>query len=87
MFNQLKSAWQATSRGVTRVTGWTLQGLRVLLVLSVLLYAAGMVWLVFFAGKVKIDPHSVLVLSLQGPLVEESAASAEGLSICAAGTP
>jgi len=73
VFNQLKSAWQATSRGVTRVTGWTLQGLRVLLVLSVLLYAAGMVWLVFFAGKVKIGPHSVLVLSLQGPLVEESA--------------
>lgn len=73
MFNQLKSAWQATSRVVSQVTGWTLQGLRVLLVLSVLLYAAGMVWLVFFAGKVKIDPHSVLVLSLQGPLVEESA--------------
>ena len=73
MFNRLKLAWQATNRGVSRVTGWTLQGLRVLLVLSVLLYAAGMVWLVFFAGKVKIDAHSVLVLALKGPLVEESA--------------
>ena len=73
MFHRLKLAWQATNRGVSRVTGWTLQGLRVLLVLSVLLYAAGMVWLVFFAGKVKIDAHSVLVLALKGPLVEESA--------------
>lgn len=72
MFHQLKLAFRATSRGISRVTGWTLTGLRVLLVFTVIFYAIAMVWLLFFAGKVKVEAHSVLVLALQGPLVEES---------------
>ena len=72
MFHQLKLAYQATSRGFTKVSGWTLQGLRVLLVFTVFFYVVLMVWWVFFAGKVKVESHSVLVLALQGTLVEES---------------
>ena len=72
MFHQLKLAYQATGRGFTKVSGWTLQGLRVLLVFTVLFYVVVMVWWVFFAGKVKVESHSVLVLALQGTLVEES---------------
>ena len=72
MFHQLKSAYLAASRGFTKVSGWTVQGLRALLVFTVLFYAVAMVWWVFFAGKVKVEAHSVLVLALQGTLVEES---------------
>ena len=72
VFHQLKLAYQATSRGFTKVSGWTLQGLRVLLVFTVFFYVLLMVWWVFFAGKVKVESHSVLVLALQGTLVEES---------------
>lgn len=78
MFHQLKSAYQAISRVFTKVSGWTSQGLRVLLVLTVLFYAAAMVWWVFVAGKVKVQEHSVLVLALQGPLVEESEGGLRG---------
>ena len=73
MFNYLKQAYQSVSRGFAKVSAWTLQSLRILLVLTVLFYTTAMVWLLYFADKVKVDAHSVLVLTLKGPLVEESA--------------
>ncbi len=73
MTRYFKHAYQVANRGFSGVFRWTLQSLRILVVFSVLFYVAVMVWLVFFAGKVNVQAHSVLVLSLQGPLVEESA--------------
>ena len=66
-------SYRALSAGFHKAVDWILRALRVVLVLSVLIYLGAMVWLLFFADKVKVQDHSVLVLALKGALVEESA--------------
>lgn len=61
-----------THRGFFKVSDWMLQGLRVLLVVSIVFYAVGVGWFVFYADKVSLDERTVLVMDLKGVLVEES---------------
>lgn len=72
MFSYLRQTFRVLKNGLHTVADWTLRALRIVLALSILLYAGGMLWLVFYASKVKIEDHSVLVLALQGSLVEEA---------------
>jgi protease-4 len=70
---QLTGSYRALSKGFHKVVDGTLRVLRVLFVLFVLLYISGMIWLLYFADRVKVEDHTVLVLALKGSLVEESA--------------
>ena len=72
MFSYLKQMYHVLRNGLHAVADWTLRALRIVPALSILLYAGGMLWLVFFVGKVKIEDQSVLVLALQGSLVEDA---------------
>jgi len=55
-----------------KVSDWLVQVFRMGLVLLALAYGAGMVWFIYFADRVTIADHTVLVLDLKGALVEES---------------
>lgn len=72
MFSYLRQTFRSLKNGLHAIADWTLRALRIIFALSILLYAGGMLWLVFYAGKVKIEDHSVLVLALQGSLVEDA---------------
>lgn len=72
MITYLRQTFRRIGKGLHTVADWTLRGLRLVLALTALGYAGAMVWLVFIADRVKIEDHSVLVLALQGSLVEES---------------
>lgn len=70
--SKLKSFYASTGRGFSKVSSWVVQGTRVAFVLSVVFYALGMAWFVFYSDKVSLDDHTVLVMDLKGVLVEES---------------
>ena len=72
LFAKLKQIYQLIHRSLLKVSDWMTQGFRIALVLGVFLYAVGIGWLVFYADKVSLDDHTVLVLDLKGVLVEES---------------
>ena len=69
---KMKNFYASTSRGFSKVSNWMAQGFRVVFVLSVVFYAVGMGWFVFYSDKVSLDDHTVLVMDLKGVLVEES---------------
>ncbi|MDH4481724.1 MAG: signal peptide peptidase SppA [Rhodoferax sp.] len=73
MSPQFVQSFRALSKGFHKTVDGILRALRVLFVVFVLLYLGGMVWLLLFANKVKVEDHTVLVLALKGNLVEESA--------------
>ncbi len=73
MLSHITQSYRALSTGVHKVVEWTLRALRVVLGLSVLFYIGAMVWLLYFADRVKVQDHSVLVLALKGALVEDAA--------------
>ncbi len=73
MSPQFVQSFRALSKGFHKTVDAILRALRALFVVFVLLYLGGMVWLLFFANRVKVDDHTVLVLALKGNLVEESA--------------
>ena len=72
MLNKLRHFFQTLHRVTLKVSDGLTQSFRIGLVLLVLAYAVGMVWFIFLADRVSISNHTVLVLDLQGPLVEES---------------
>ena len=72
LFNKLKQLSSAVHRGLLKVSGWITQSFRIALVLGVVLYAAGIGWFVFYADKVSLENHTVLVLDLKGSLVDEA---------------
>jgi protease-4 len=72
LFAKLKQIYQLIHRSLLKVSDWMTQGFRIALVLGVFLYVVGIGWLVFYADKVSLDDHTVLVLDLKGVLVEES---------------
>ena len=72
LFAKLKQIYQLIHRSLLKVSDWMTQGFRITLVLGVFLYVVGIGWLVFYADKVSLDDHTVLVLDLKGVLVEES---------------
>lgn len=69
---KIKNLFASTSRGFSKVFSWMVQGLRAAFVLSIVFYAVGMGWFVFYSDKVNLDDHTVLVMDLKGVLVEES---------------
>lgn len=72
MFSSVGIFFQTLHRKTLKVSDWLVQAFRIGLVLSVLAYGAGIVWFIYFADRVAIADHTVLVLDLQGALVEES---------------
>lgn len=72
MLSKLQHFFQTLHRVTLKVSDGLTQSFRIGLVLLVLAYAVGMVWFIYFADRVSISNHTVLVLDLQGPLVEES---------------
>ena len=72
VFLNIKNFYSLIHRGILKVSDWMIAGFRVALVLGVVLYAAGIGWFVFYADKVSLDDHTVLVMDLKGVLVEES---------------
>ena len=72
LFVKLKQINRLTHRSLLKVSDWMTQGFRIALVLGVFAYVVGIAWLVFYADKVSLDNHTVLVLDLKGVLVEES---------------
>ena len=72
IFLKIKSLYALINRGILKVSDWMINGFRVALVLGVVLYAVGIGWLVFYSDKVSLDEHTVLVMDLNGILVEES---------------
>ena len=72
LVKKLKQLFSAVNRGLLKISDWITQSFRIGLVLGVVLYAVGIGWFVFFADKVSLENHTVLVLDLKGVLVEES---------------
>jgi protease-4 len=72
VFSSVGIFFQTLHRKTLKVSDWLVQAFRIGLVLSVLAYGAGIVWFIYFADRVAIADHTVLVLDLQGALVEES---------------
>jgi len=72
VFSSVRTLFQTLHRTTLKVSDWLTQGFRIGLVLAVLAYGVGMVWFIYFADRVTIADHTVLVLDLQGALVEES---------------
>ena len=72
MFSSVRTFFQTLHRTTLKVSDWLTQGFRIGLVLAVLAYGVGMVWFIYFADRVAITDHTVLVLDLKGALVEES---------------
>ncbi len=72
VFSFLGSFFQTLHRMTLKVSDWLVQVFRMGLVLLALAYGAGMVWFIYFADRVTIADHTVLVLDLKGALVEES---------------
>ena len=64
-------SFQVFSKGFHNAVDKVLRALRAVFVVLVLLYIGGMAWLWFFAGKVKVEDHTVLVVALKGNLAEE----------------
>lgn len=69
---KMKTLYGLTRRGFSKASDFMLQGFRVVLVLSIVFYAVGLGWFVFYSDKVSLDDHTVLVMDLKGVLVEES---------------
>jgi len=72
VFSSVGNFFQTLHRKTLKVSDWLVQGFRIGLVLMVLAYGAGIVWFIYFADRVAIADHTVLVLDLRGALVEES---------------
>jgi len=72
VFSSVGHFFQTLHRKTLKVSDWLVQGFRIGLVLMVLAYGAGIVWFIYFADRVAIADHTVLVLDLKGALVEES---------------
>jgi protease-4 len=72
VFSSVRTLFQTLHRTTLKVSDWLTQGFRIGLVLAVLAYGVGMVWFIYFADRVAIADHTVLVLDLKGALVEES---------------
>ena len=72
VFLKIKNLYKLIHRGILKVSDWMISGFRVALVLGVVLYGVGIGWFVFYSDKVSLDDHTVLVMDLNGALVEES---------------
>jgi len=72
VFIKIKNLYKLIHRGILKVSDWMINGFRVALVLGVALYGVGIGWFVFYSDKVSLDDHTVLVMDLNGALVEES---------------
>ena len=72
VFLKIKSTYTLINRGILKVSDWMINGFRVALVFGVVLYAVGIGWFVFYADKLSLDDHTVLVMDLKGVLVEET---------------
>ena len=72
MFPSVRTLFQTLHRTTLKAADWLTQCFRIGLVLAVLAYGVGMVWFIYFADRVAIADHTVLVLDLKGALVEES---------------
>lgn len=72
VFSSLRHFFQTLHRSTLKVSDWLTQGFRIGLVLLFVAYSTGMVWFFYFADRVAIVDRTVLVLDLQGALVEES---------------
>ncbi len=72
VFIKIKNLYKLIHRGILKVSDWMINGFRVALVLGVVLYGVGIGWFVFYSDKVSLDDHTVLVMDLNGALVEES---------------
>ena len=72
LFLKIKNLYKLINRGILKVSDWMVNGFKVALVLGVVLYGVGIGWFVFYADKVSLDDHTVLVMDLKGVLVEET---------------
>ena len=72
LVKKLKQLFSAVNRGLLKISDWITQSFRIGLVLGVVLYAVGIGWFVFYADKLSLEHHTVLVLDPKGSLVEES---------------
>ena len=72
VFLKIKNIYKLINRGILKVSDWMINGFRVALVFGVVLYAVGIGWFVFYADKVSLEDHTVLVMDLKGVLVEET---------------
>ena len=70
VFLKIKSTYTLINRGILKVSDWMINGFRVALVFGVVLYGVGIGWFVFYADKLSLDDHTVLVMDLKGVLVE-----------------
>ena len=72
LFLKIKNLYKLINRGILKVSDWMVNGFKVALVLGVVLYGVGIGWFVFYADKVSLEDHTVLVMDLKGVLVEET---------------
>ena len=72
LFLKIKNLYKLINRGILKVSDWIVNGFKVALVLGVVLYGVGIGWFVFYADKVSLEDHTVLVMDLKGVLVEET---------------